>query len=105
MDVIVRRAVPDEWRAVQDIRLRALTREPSAFGSSAGGESFLTEGDWRQRIAHGFSVLAWADEEPIGMVSGIVKRETGGHELVGMWVDPEQRGTGVATLVVDAMCA
>lgn len=50
-------------------------------------------------------MLAWLGEHPIGIMSGIIGRETGHHELVGMWVDLEHRGTPAATLLVDRILA
>lgn len=88
---------------MKEVRLRALLSEPTAFGSSLARETHFTEADWRNRIKLGFSVLALTGEEPIGVASGIVERKSGDYELAAMWVDPEHRSSGVATLLVDAV--
>ena len=103
MDVVVREVVADEWREVRRIRLRALAQEPTAFGSSVERENLFDETAWRQRIEGGHWVVAWLGEEPVGLVAGIIDRGSGERELVGMWVEPEHRGTGVATMLVDAI--
>ncbi len=103
MGVIVRVAVADELRAGRDIRLRALVQDPTAFGSSFAREELFDELSWRQRIETSHWVLAWIGEEPVGLVAGVINSESNDHELVGMWVEPEQRGTGVATVLVDSI--
>ena len=50
-------------------------------------------------------MLAWLGEHPIGLLSGIIGREMGHHELVEMWVDREHRDTPAATLLVDGILA
>ena len=45
----IRRARPDEWQALRDLRLRALATDPDAFGSTLAGSSTRTDAEWQER--------------------------------------------------------
>jgi hypothetical protein len=65
---------PDDWPLWRELRLRALTESPEAFGSRLA--DWQVEGDreerWRGRlgIPASHDVVASLDGEPVGMVSG-----------------------------------
>lgn len=44
-----------------------------------------------------------APEAPDGVASGILRPGTGGCELLGLWVDPASRGSGLAVEIVTAV--
>jgi ribosomal protein S18 acetylase RimI-like enzyme len=93
---VVRIVAPADWQVVKAVRLRALATDPHAFLSSAEQEELLSEAKWRERTKR--TAVAVVHEQPVGIVAWR------GHkhflELVGLWVDPAQRGRGVA----DALC-
>jgi ribosomal protein S18 acetylase RimI-like enzyme len=123
--LVVRRVRGDEWQPLKDVRLRALLDSPGSFGSTYEREVAFDDAIWMERSAKGeasVSQATWvahegtefrldgqlggksADEsvrEFCGMVTVI---ETTGAEanleLVGMWVDPTHRGTGLASKLV-----
>ncbi len=105
----ISRLVPDQWAAYRRARLAALAEAPYAFGSTLGGEAGLDERRWRERIESSATFLAWRDGRPVGTATGLASMPgqdhdlAGSWELVGMWVDPAARGSGVADRLVDAV--
>ena len=119
-DVQVRRAHPDEWATVRDVRLAALADAPDAFASTLSRELARTEPQWRSRIRAWPWFLAWHAGQPSGLVAagpdqpasgppasgpptGPATQGGRGWHLVSMWVSPQVRGTGVAELLVGAV--
>ena len=114
-DVRVRRAHPDEWATVRDVRLAALADTPDAFASTLSREVRRSEPQWRSRIRTWPWFLAWRAGTPAGLVAtvpdqpasappaGPPAREPRGWHLVSMWVSPRLRGTGLAELLVGAV--
>ena len=110
-DVQVRRAHPDEWAAVRDVRLAALADAPDAFASTLGRELGYPEARWRSLIGDWPWFLAWSGGTPAGLVAAVpaeASREPAAAgqrawHLVSMWVSPQARGQGVADLLVRAV--
>ena len=95
----------DEWPLFREVRLRALSEAPYAFGSTL--DYWLGEGDteqrWRQRLSEvPFNAVARLEETPAGMASATKPNSDGVTELISMWVAPLARGKGVADLLVEA---
>lgn len=97
----VRRAQADDWREYRSIRLAALRDSPGAFSSTLADAERLTDDDWRRRCDAAACFLATVDGQPAGLVAGLV--EDGHAELVSMWVAPAHRGSGVASMLVEAV--
>ena len=88
-------------------RLRALQDVPSAFGSTYGKESQLTDADWISRATR------WNGERSIlylAMDDGIACGIAGTHldrddatraHLISMWTAPAYRQRGVGRMLVD----
>ena len=111
-DVQVRRAHPDEWAQVRDMRLAALADAPDAFASTLARERDRAEAEWRSRIALIPWFLAWHEGRPAGLVAAFPvthpgpagpAHPVGEWHLVSMWVSPGVRGSGVAGLLVTAV--
>ena len=110
-DVRVRRADPDEWAAVREVRLAALADAPDAFASTIRREAARGEPQWRSRITASPWFLAWRAGKPAGLVAAVPDRPAGGPpaagpcgwHLVSMWVSPQARGHGVADLLLGAV--
>jgi len=110
-DVQVRRAQPDEWATVRDVRLAALADAPDAFASTLSRERGRSEPQWRSRIRAWPWFLAWRAGEPAGLVAAVPDQPASGPpaagrrgwHLVSMWVSPAARGGGVADLLVGAV--
>ena len=90
----VRRLDKAEWDTVRAVRLRALQESPEAFSSSYEEEADRLDGWW----VEGMNGLAWFVAEEADDIVGVVAGMPCGDwsEVMTMWVDPEQRGTGVA---------
>jgi len=103
--VEVRRVEPDDWLVLRGVRLAALGEAPSAFGSSYAREVAFDESQWRHRIAAGSTFLAWKDDEPVGLVTGIADEAAPADErhVVSMWVRLDARGTAVSTALIQTV--
>ncbi len=106
---VVRRTVVGDWQALRAVRLRAMTQDPGAFGSTHALASALPDEEYRRRAASGASLLAWRGGEPVGIVALVPDddAEDGPRRglLTSMWVDPAHRGSGLAARLVEAACA
>jgi GNAT superfamily N-acetyltransferase len=107
-DVSVRQVTPDDWASYRPVRLAALADAPEAFSSTLEREQAFAEEAWRTRLAAAASFLAWRDDRPVGTLTVLDYDPSHGHEftgashLVAMWVDPQERGLGVADELVTA---
>jgi len=105
--MIIRPTCEADWETLKSIRLAALLDAPTAFGVSHRTAATYTEAEWRERAAVGGTAfwLAFDDSgKPAGMIGGAVDGQ-GHYNLIGMWVVPEQRGSGAARQLVDAVKA
>ena len=95
----------------KDVRLRALSADPSAFGSTYAEESRLTDAQWVdlavQRTSDGSTVrLAFVDGVACGIVGAFLEESDRTRaRLVSMWVAKEARGRGIGKALVDAAIA
>ncbi|QIK65842.1 GNAT family N-acetyltransferase [Nocardioides sp. HDW12B] len=98
------RAVPEDWRAWREVRLRGLRSDPDAFGSAWQREQDFTEQQWRERLATSYAVLARVgaavQAEPVA-TGGLVIPTPGVSQVVAMWTAPEHRGRGVGRAVLE----
>ena len=96
----LRRLRPDDWEVLREIRLRALTESPDAFGSTVDREREFDEKDWRRRLVRPvFAVLV--DDRPVAMAGAFT--DEGRLQVWGMWTDPAHRGRGHARTLLDAL--
>lgn len=107
----VRRLGPDDWEISRQVRLTALAEAPYAFMSTLAREQRFDEQVWRQRLGSptAATFLAWVDGTPAGTATGKIDDPDdeftvpGSWQLVGMWVDPMARGSGVADRLIEAV--
>jgi ribosomal protein S18 acetylase RimI-like enzyme len=106
----IRRVRPEEWRALRDVRLRALADAPSAFETRYEEARLRPEEwwvDWAARSASGdrqAMFLAWDGHDAVGIVGTYVE-EDGNRWLISMWTDPGRRGRGVGRALVETVVA
>lgn len=106
--MVVRRVTAGEWRALRDVRLRALQDAPEAFETRYEEACLRPEEwwvDWAARSAVGDAqamFLAWDGDEPVGIVGTYVE-DSGDRWLISMWTAPASRGRGVGRALVDAV--
>lgn len=92
----------DDWAELRDARLAALAEAPYAFSSTVAREQAFSEQTWRDRAGSGRTFAAWDGDAIVGLATGLP--EDGQWHLVGMWVSPKVRGTGIADRLVAAVC-
>jgi GNAT superfamily N-acetyltransferase len=104
----IRRLRPDEWSALRDLRLRSLTADPDAFGSTFERERGFSDAEWqdRARSTDGVIVVAESDGGLVGIAMGAPLRERPDDTGVfAMWVAPEARGLGTGGQLLDSIVA
>lgn len=103
-DIAVRTLTEDEWQTYRQVRLAALEESPEAFVASHEQEVGYDEDFWRQRMRRSSRILAEREGAPVGIVSVGWSSEAREDvaELFGLWVEPRERGTGVAWKLVQA---
>ena len=107
----VRRLGTDDWEISRQVRLTALAEAPYAFMSTLAREQRFDEQVWRQRLSSPTAATfhAWVDGTPAGTATGKIDDPDdefavpGSWQLVGMWVDPRARGSGVADRLIEAV--
>lgn len=92
MDVVIRHADEDEWEVPRDVRVAALSSDPDAFLSTAEAERLNGQDLWRVRARS--RAIAWRGGRAVGLIGWA--RHDGYLEIVGLWVQPDQRGGDVA---------
>jgi ribosomal protein S18 acetylase RimI-like enzyme len=107
MEIVeIRRIETGDWKALRDVRLRALADAPDAFGTTfAEARERADEWwiDWTERSAEGDEqamFLAWLGDAAVG-IAGIFA-DDGVWHVISMWVDPAARGRGIGRLLLDA---
>lgn len=91
--MVVTRAEPDGWQRLRDLRLAALAESPEMFGSTLAKEQAFDEAEWRRRAARLATFLASRGGVDVG-IAGVYDLD-GEWWVMGMWIAPAARGTGV----------
>ncbi|MFP6850100.1 MAG: GNAT family N-acetyltransferase [Pseudomonas sp.] len=93
-----------DWMLLKQIRLAALLDTPRAFGVSYQAAANYSEEQWKERASSVRTEFWLAIEggKPVGMIGAGVS-SANRYNLIGMWVEPAARGTGVATKLVEAV--
>lgn len=98
----IRKLPADRWRDYRDLRLEALKREPSAYGSSFEESKRLKEEVWRRQIKNVLFTLS--DDRPVGMIVYVFGEELKARhiaEIYGFYVSADHRGEGVGTRLLE----
>lgn len=93
-----------DWMLLKHVRLAALLDTPTAFAVSYQTAASYSDEQWQVRASSATTEfwLAICDDKPMGMV-GAVLSSANRYSLIGMWVEPAARGSGVATQLVAAV--
>ena len=88
------------WKEYRDLRLEALKKYPSTFGSLYEDEAKFTEKEWSYRINsdHSEMIFAIDNDKLIGTVAYYTEvRKSQRHiaNVVGMYVKKEYQGKGI----------
>jgi RimJ/RimL family protein N-acetyltransferase len=103
--IVIKKLEEDGWKEYRDLRLQALKREPTAFGSSYDEEKDITEEQWRKRTI-GNALFALSKDKLIGMIGYFrVNRTKLRHiaNIFGFYVSREYRGQGVGKKLIDSV--
>ncbi|NNG40911.1 GNAT family N-acetyltransferase [Flexivirga sp. ID2601S] len=96
----VDRVAERDWARMRAVRLRALADAPAMFGSDLAREEAFDEAEWRRRAARPVTFLVSVDGDDAGM-AGVFDFD-GAWCVMGMWLAPQVRGTGI---VDELLCA
>ena len=110
--VLVRRVVEADWAALRAIRLEMLADSPVAYMETLDDAQARTEGEWRFRAKRGSAGadnlgLAAVDDSTgrwLGYLACFVDGPGRGH-VVSVYITPAERGTGLATRLMDGVVA
>lgn len=108
---IIRTLHPDDSAVYRDLRLRALTDSPAAFGSIFEEEYQRPNDAWVARLAEpaknyhqqSWPFMAEVDGIPVGLAwAKLDVPPTTTANLYHVWVTPEARGLGVGAALLNA---
>jgi GNAT superfamily N-acetyltransferase len=105
---LIRQLKPDDWERLRDARLRALASDPDAFLVTLEEARKFPDERWRARAEQSDSNVTFVYERAgafDGMVGAFVRDDAVSVHLVGMWVAPDLRGSGVARQLVERVMA
>jgi len=98
----VERLTENDWPRLRNIRLSALRDDPLAFLATYESEAAYDEQRWRLEFSRGEWNIMLADDKEVGLLG--VTREPGMSSqewyLEYLWVTPEFRRSGVASLLL-----
>jgi RimJ/RimL family protein N-acetyltransferase len=96
---VARRVELGDWQRLRDVRLRALAGDPDAFLQTLEQAQTFPDEHWHERARPSDTQVTFVHEHGDvfdASVSAFVSDAPGISYLVGMWVAPELRGSGVA---------
>jgi len=94
-----------DWLLLKYIRLAALSDTPTAFGVSHQTAADYTDEQWKARASAANGTEFWLaikNAKPVGMIGAAVS-QANRYNLIGMWVEPHARGSGVSHHLVEAV--
>ncbi|MBK7721247.1 MAG: GNAT family N-acetyltransferase [Austwickia sp.] len=104
-EITVRALEPTEWEKYKACRLTALQEAPDAFAADYDTEAAYEEALWLERMGRATRVIA--ETAKVKEAAGIVSLRPdeaiyeNALEAFGLWVAPDERGTGVATALME----
>jgi tRNA(Arg) A34 adenosine deaminase TadA/GNAT superfamily N-acetyltransferase len=101
---VVVRLGEDDWEQARDLRIASLAESPQAFGSTVQQALTFDEDRWRQRLRTATTWHARLWERSVGTVTLRADPDRPATaEITGMWVDPEVRGLGVGSQLIETV--
>jgi GNAT superfamily N-acetyltransferase len=92
----------DRWRR---IRLNALREAPFAFGTTFAEASNWPAQRWEAQVIEHATFVAVLGGRDVAVARGARHERVDVRELIGMWVDPGARRSGVATRLIEHVAA
>jgi len=103
---VIKRIGRQDWRALRDVRLRALATDPAAFIETHEHASTFPDERWQELAIPTERQASFAFEHDgrfDGLVSCFIADDPSTVFLVAMWLAPEVRGTGGARELVESV--
>nr|WP_314877227.1 GNAT family N-acetyltransferase [uncultured Pseudomonas sp.] len=102
----IRATTEMDWVLLKHVRLAALLDAPTAFGVSYETAADYNSDQWKRRASSTETEfwLAFQEGKAVGMVGATVSNSKR-FNLIGMWVEPAARGSGIAKKLVDIVKA
>lgn len=107
--ITIRRITEADWSLFREVRLRALEEASYAFGATCEDALARSEDSWREQVnrsAQGgerSTLLAFRDEQCIGLAALYRNPPEEEAQLFQMWVDPSCRKSGVGSRLVQGL--
>jgi ribosomal protein S18 acetylase RimI-like enzyme len=99
----------DRWREYKTLRLTALRTDPIAFGSTYEETIAYPDELWQERLAGPASVSLFAERggRLVGTAAVLlgIEDDAATAQIVGVFVEPEHRGQGIARRLLEALLA
>lgn len=102
--MVIRLTQAKDWMLLKQVRLAALLDMPTAFAVSYQTAASYSDEQWQARASSAGTEfwLAIIDDKPVGMI-GAALSASNRYNLIGMWVEPPARGSGLAAQLVEAV--
>ena len=98
----VKKLPTKRWKDYRNLRLEALKKDATAFGSSYEEEKKLLESEWKRRT--GNTLFALSDDNPIGMIAYVFnnkKKIKHIANIFGFYVKEDYRNQGIGRKLIE----
>jgi ribosomal protein S18 acetylase RimI-like enzyme len=111
-DITIETLQPAQWAEYKDLRLRALQREPQAFGTPYSKDVAHPDEKWIERLEAVGKGTSWnlfarnSEGKLVGMIGGYRDgndMQNGTAQIFGVYIDQEERGKGIAKKLMNAI--
>jgi len=99
----IKKLPSNKWKKYKDLRLGALKKDPTAFGSSYEEELKLSESEWKKRIKN--TLFALDGNKAVGMIVYVLnKKQKIRHiaNIFGVYVKKEYRSQGIGKKLIES---
>ena len=99
------RALPEQWRRVADLRIKAISESPQWFASNFEKEQTRSEAEWRALLADFYWIIYTCEEKDVGIMTVEKADPIRGTDswLSGCWIEPELRGKGIMKKMIERL--
>ena len=99
------KALPEQWRRIKDLRIRAISDSPQWFASNLEKEQARSEAEWRETIANSYWIIYTYEERDVGIMTVEKADPIRGTDcwLSGCWIEPELRGKGIMAKMIEEL--
>lgn len=108
-DVQIIALPPERWREYKALRLTALRTDPIAFGSTYEESIEYPDELWQERLSGQTSTILFAERDGrlVGTAAVLlgIEEDAATAQIVGVFVEPEHRGQGIARRLLEALLA